>query len=279
MPPPLIMQITGKTELYGCIAHPVGHVRAPMIFNNLFNARNIDAVMLPINIAPEQLATAIAGLKALGNFKGAAVTIPFKMAIADLCDELGPGARAAQAVNAIAFGRDGRLYGDNFDGEGFVAGLLAENPKQQAKEAIFGGRNILVCGAGGAARAVLLALAHQNTAKIDVLNRTKAHADEAVMLTKKQVSDAPLHVVIKQQINFAGYDMIINASALGLQENDPLPLDLDRLRADCLICDIIMIPEKTKLIRAAEASGRPYHLGRHMLDYQIEMIGQFIGAF
>ena len=74
------------------------------------------------------------------------------------------------------------------------------------------------------------------------------------------------------------YDIVINATPLGLHENDPLPLDIDLLRADCLVCDIIMILERTRLILAAQQTGRPVHIGRYMLDYQIDLIGAFIGA-
>ena len=123
-----IRAVTGTTRLFGCIASPTDHVRAPMIFNRIFAERNIDAVMVPVDISAEQLSEGIKGLKKLGNFKGAAVTIPHKLNLAALCDELGPGARAAAAVNAVRFADDERLLGDNFDGHGFVAGHLQGLP-------------------------------------------------------------------------------------------------------------------------------------------------------
>ena len=152
----LIRAVRGTTRLFACIACPTDHVRAPMIFNKIFTERDIDAVMVPVNIPAEQLAEGIKGLKALGNFEGAAVTIPHKLNLAALCDELGPGARAAAAVNAIRFTDDGRLLGDNFDGHGFVAGLLGENPTDIAPEHILQDKSVLIVGAGGAARAIAL---------------------------------------------------------------------------------------------------------------------------
>ena len=98
-----IRAVTGTTRLFGCIASPTEHVRAPIIFNRIFAERNIDAVMVPVDIPAEQLSEGIKGLKTLGNFKGAAVTIPHKLNLAALCDELGPGARATAAVNAVRF--------------------------------------------------------------------------------------------------------------------------------------------------------------------------------
>ena len=274
-----IRAVSGTTSLFGCIACPTDHVRAPMIFNRIFTERNIDAVMVPVDIPIEQLAEGIKGLKALGNFKGAAVTIPHKLNLAALCDELGPGAKAAAAVNAVRFTDDGHLLGDNFDGHGFVAGLLGENPTDVSPEKILKDKSILIIGAGGAARAIALSLAEQPISRVDVTNRTHSRAEEAVQLVHKLGGNTKVFAIQKNDINFHTYDMVINSTSLGLQENDEMPLDINLLRADCLVCDIIMIPEQTRLILAAHQSGRPVHIGRYMLDYQVDLIGEFIGAY
>ena len=178
----VIRAVKGTTRLFGCIACPTDHVRAPMIFNRIFTERDIDAVMVPVDIPKEQLAEGIKGLKSLSNFRGAAVTIPHKLNVAELCDELGPGARAAGAVNAVCFTDDGRLLGDNFDGHGFVAGLLGENPADMLPEHILKDKSVLIVGAGGAARSIALSLAEQLVARVDVTNRTHSRAEEAVKL-------------------------------------------------------------------------------------------------
>ena len=274
-----IKAVTGTTRLFGCIASPTNHVRAPMIFNRIFTERHIDAVMVPVDIPAEQLAEGIEGLRAFGNFKGAAVTIPHKLNLAALCDELGPGARAAAAVNAVRFTDDGRLLGDNFDGHGFVAGLLGENPTDVEPERILQDKTVLIVGAGGAARAIALSLAEQPVARIDVTNRTHRRAEEAVHLVQNISSGADVFAIQAADIDFQDYDVVINATPLGLLETDEMPLDTDLLRADCLVCDIIMIPERTRLISAAQRTGRPVHIGRYMLDYQVHLIGEFIGAY
>ena len=274
-----IAPVTGTTRLFGCIASPTDHVRAPMIFNQIFTELGIDAVMVPVNIPAERLQEAVQGLRALGNFDGAAVTIPHKLTLAELCDDLGPGAQAAAAVNAVRFDADGRLYGDNFDGHGFVAGLLGENPAEEAPETIVNGKSILIVGAGGAARAIALSLSEHSVRRVDVMNRTHSRAEEAVQLVHRLRDNAPVTALPAAEVTFDSYDIVINATPLGLHEEDSLPLDIERLRAGCLVCDIIMIPERTRLIEAAEQSGRPVHIGRHMLDYQIDLIGAFIGAY
>ena len=273
-----IAPVTGTTRLFGCIACPTDHVRAPMIFNQIFTEQNIDAVMVPIDIPPQHLEKAVKGLQALGNFEGAAVTIPHKLTLADLCDELGPGAQAAAAVNAVRFDADGRLYGENFDGHGFVAGLLGENPAAEAPDALLQDKSVLILGAGGAARAIALSLSEHPVAGVDITNRTHSRAEEAAELVLRLRADANIAAVPAYRVAYDSYDMVINATPLGLHDTDPLPMDVDLLAPDCLVCDIIMIPERTRLIEAAERSGRTVHIGRHMLDYQIELIGRFIGA-
>ena len=92
-------------------------------------------------------------------------------------------------------------------------------------------------------------------------------------------SRADVFAIQASDIDFQHYDIVINATSLGLHENDDMPLDIELLRSDCLVCDIIMIPERTRLITAAQQSGRPVHIGRYMLDYQVDLIGEFIGAY
>ncbi|MGB1470551.1 MAG: shikimate dehydrogenase family protein [Candidatus Puniceispirillaceae bacterium] len=273
-----LSKITGTTDVFACIAYPASHVRAPMIFNRIFLEKDLDNVMVALAIPPEGLAAAMEGLRALGNFKGAAVTIPHKMPLAALCDELGPGAQAAEAVNAIAFTKDRRLIGDNFDGEGFVAGLRGENPCGDAEGKVFTDKKILLIGAGGAGRAIALALAGCDVGQIDITNRTPENAEKAVRLAKKIVPDARMQTIAGEAVKFDSYDMVINATPLGLHGDDPMPFDVHLLSESCLVCDIIMVPERTALIDAAEARGLKVHLGRHMLDYQMQLIGKFIGA-
>ncbi|MCE2518088.1 MAG: shikimate dehydrogenase, partial [Alphaproteobacteria bacterium] len=138
--------IKGPTKLFGVIADPIDHVRAPMVFNPVFAERGIDAVMVPLHITPDDLELSIRGLAAMPNMGGICVTIPHKMTMARLCDELGLAAQLTGAVNAVRF-EDGRLIGDNFDGEGFTAGLTGEGHS-------LNGANVVMIGAGGAARAI-----------------------------------------------------------------------------------------------------------------------------
>ena len=123
---PATLSITGTTRVYGVIADPIAHVRAPMVFNPLFEQKGTDAVMVPVHAPADRLETVLDGLKAQPNFGGLAVTVPHKLAIMELCDEVGRQGRLVGAVNAVRFDEKRQMIGDNFDGAGFVAGMRAE---------------------------------------------------------------------------------------------------------------------------------------------------------
>lgn len=265
------LQLSGAARIYGTLAHPADHVRAPTLFTAKFAELGLDKVMIPIDVRAEDLTSMIEVLRRQINFEGAAVTIPHKIELAKLCDELGETGQLTGAVNAIAFDTEGRLLGDNFDGKGFVAGLYGEGFSLQDKK-------ILMVGAGGAARAVGLALAKEPLAGLDICNRSP---DKAEWLAGRlgEVTGQTVAAVPNPPADMGQYDMIVNTTSLGLHDGDALPIGLDGVQADCVICDIIMIPERTAWMQAAEARGLTVHAGRHMLDYQMDLIAAFIGAW
>ena len=261
--------VTGTTRVFGTIAHPADHVRAPMVFNPLFAARGLDHVMVPVDVPPAALADVVRALRGMPNFGGLAVTIPHKMEMAKLCDTLGPEAQLTGAVNAVRFDADGSMHGDNFDGAGFVAGL-----RHQGHEPA--GKTVLMVGAGGAARAIALALCEAGVGRLLISNRTAEKADAIV----QALADLGGHHQAKTAVGHdgAGVDMIVNTTSLGLHDGDALPIPLDEAGANTLIAEIIMVPAHTAWLADAEARGMTTHYGRHMLDCQIDLIGDFIGA-
>ena len=263
--------VEGATRVFGVIAHPVDHVRAPMVFNPRFAAAGLPHIMVPINAPPEKLEIIINGLRAIPNFGGLAVTIPHKMPLADLCDSVGTAAQLTGAVNAVRFDDDGKMHGDNFDGAGFVAGAVGNGYD-------VAGKAILLIGAGGAARAIAAALIEAKIGKLTIANRSLGKAEEFASLLADKTGFADVHAAALVDCDGSDADMIINSTSLGLKRGDPLPLALDAVRADTVIADIIMVPAETEWLAAAQKAGLRVHYGRHMLDYQIDLIGQFIGA-
>lgn len=264
--------ITGKTKIFGVIADPIDHVRAPMVFNPVFVEQGIDAVMVPIHLKAAQLGAQLSALAHMPNMGGICVTIPFKLDVAALCDELGLAAQMTGAVNAVRFD-EGRLIGDNFDGAGFTAGLKGEGYDLK-------GKSVLMIGAGGAARAIAASLSAEPIASLGIANRTRDKADAIKSLITAHHPNATIVIVDQNDIDLAiaEYDIIINTTSLGLHDGDAMPCALDHARTDTVIADIIMIPEITSWMAAAQDKGLNVHAGRHMLDYQRDLIGRFIGA-
>ncbi|MEL0142200.1 MAG: shikimate dehydrogenase [Alphaproteobacteria bacterium] len=264
--------VDGNSRVFGVIAHPVTHVRAPMVFNPRFAAAGLDHIMVPIDAPPDSLEDIIRGLQRMPNFGGLAVTIPHKLAMAELCDDLGTVARLTGAVNAVRFDPDGRLYGDNFDGAGFVAGCRGNGFEVT-------GKTVLMLGAGGAARAIAAALCEAGVGQLTIANRNLANAQQLVDLLVTDGGFANVSAQPLAETDGAGVDMIINSTSLGLHADDPVPLALNQVSKNTVIADIIMVPAETKWLQDAKQRGFAIHYGRHMLDYQIDLIGRFIGAF
>ena len=264
--------VDGNSRVFGVIAHPITHVRAPMVFNPRFVASGLGHIMVPIDARSDSLEDIVRGLQCMRNFGGLAVTIPHKLPMAELCDDLGTMARLTGAVNAVRFGPDGRLYGDNFDGAGFVAGCRGNGYEVT-------GKTVLMLGAGGAARAIAAALCEAGVGQLTIANRNLAKAQQLVGLLVTDGGFTNVTVKPMSKIDGAGVDMIINSTSLGLHADDATPLSLDQVANDTLIADIIMVPAETRWLQEAAQRGLAVHYGCHMLDYQIDLIGQFIGAF
>lgn len=262
------MNVTGKARLYAIVGDPIAHVRVPMVFNARFAARGIDAACVPLHVTAARLPAAIGGLRALENLDGFVVTAPHKHTMVGLCDEVVGEGRLVDAVNAVRRATDGRLVGDLFDGQGFVAGLRAAGHAVQGKRAF-------VAGAGGAASAVSFALARAGVAAIAIHNRT---APRAEALVRKLRAAYPACDVRTGPADPSGHDLAVNATAVGLEPGDPLPFDVSGLPRTTVVAEVLMKPEKTPLLVAAERHGCPIHLGRHMLDGQVDLMFEFFAA-
>jgi shikimate dehydrogenase len=262
------VNITGKARLYAIVGDPIAHVRVPAVFNARFAEQGTDAACVPLHVTAAGLVTAIGGLRALQNLDGFVVTAPHKHTMVALCDEVIGEGRLVGAVNAVRHEGGGRLVGDLFDGQGFVAGLRAAGHAPQGKRAF-------VAGAGGAASAVSFALARAGVAAITIHNRT---APRAEALARKLQAAYPSCDVRAGAADPAGHDLAVNATSVGLEPGDPLPFEVSALGHATVVAEVLMKPEKTPLLVAAERRGCPIHLGRHMLDRQVDLMFEFFAA-
>lgn len=260
-----LTDITGTTRILGILADPIAHVKAPPGINGIAIRRGRDAVMVPFQVAPDALPAFAAALRSLKSFDGGIVTVPHKGAMAGLCDEVSRRARAMGAVNVIRREDDGRLVGDMLDGAGFLSGLAAAAIP-------VAGRRIYLAGAGGAASAIAFAFAEAGVAQLTLANRTRAKAQD---LRERIVSAYPGAPVSVGTDDPSGHDVVVNGTSLGMRPGDPFPLDADRLTSDMVVAEVIMEPEITPLLARAKEKGCAIHLGKPMLDHQLELMADF----
>jgi shikimate dehydrogenase len=261
-------EISGTTRLVVIMADPIAHVRTVQAMNALFARRGTDTVIVPCHVGGDDLARAVAGLRAIRNFTGAVITVPHKAAALHLCDTLGDEARLVGAVNGLRVLPDGSLAGQMFDGQGFVRGLQAEGIDPA-------GHHALVIGAGGAASAVAVSLARAGVASLAIANRTIAKAEE---LAERIAAAFPAVAVSAGPASGAGKTLVVNGTSLGLAEGDRLPLDPESLAAGTIVAEVVMTPETTALLHAAKLRGCRIHLGRHMLAGQLEPLADFVSG-
>jgi shikimate dehydrogenase len=264
---PFIVRITGTTRVFYILGDPVAQVRAPEVFNHLFQQHGIDAVLVPLKLPAAALPGFLEhGLKA-ENFGGLWATMPHKPALAQLLQPSDPVAQVAGAVNAVRRGANGQLEAALFDGIGFVKGLDHFCIPVAC-------RRVLVVGAGGGGHAVAAALAQRAPAHLAVFNRTPERA--RALVQRLNALNGPVATVAASS-NPAGYDLIINCTSQGLKPGDALPFDPATAAPHAAVVDIIMSREPTPLLLACRARGLRAEAGFEMLVQQAPEYMRFFG--
>jgi len=250
------MSATKEFGLAGIIGMPVAHSRSPVVHNYWLEEHGLPGRYVLLPVKPERLADALKGLVALG-FRGVNVTTPHKQAVMPLLDHVDPMATKIGAVNTIVVEPDGTLRGFNNDGNGFLQSLRDEKADWKPDDG-----PIVVVGAGGASRAILVALASQGAKEIRLVNRTRETAD-----TLAHLLGGPIEVVPWEQRAqaLAGAATLINATTQGSAGKPPLDLPLDTLPRDAIVGDAIYVPQETPLLAAARARGNRTVNGLGML--------------
>jgi len=250
------MSATKEFGLAGIIGMPVAHSRSPVVHNYWLEEHGLPGRYVLLPVKPERLADALKGLVALG-FRGVNVTTPHKQAVIPLLDHVDPMATRIGAVNTIVVEPDGTLRGFNNDGNGFLQSLRDEKADWKPDDG-----PIVVVGAGGASRAILVALASQGAKEIRLVNRTRETAD-----TLAHLLGGPIEVVPWEQRAqaLAGAATLINATTQGSAGKPALDLPLDTLPRDAIVGDAIYVPKETPLLAAARARGNRTVNGLGML--------------
>jgi shikimate dehydrogenase len=207
--------IDGKTKLIAHLGFPTEAFKAPMIYNPYFRKHGINAVVVPMGCRPEEYAAFLRLLFRLSNIHGALVTMPHKVATVALLDEASVSVKIAGACNAIRIDPDGRLVGDMFDGEGFVRGV-------QRKGRTLTGARVLVLGCGGVGSAIAASLAKAEVAKLALFD---VHSPMMDGLAERLRAHYPELKIDVGSADPADFDIVVNATPLGMKVDDPLPID------------------------------------------------------
>jgi len=256
-------KINGQTRIVGVIGDPVQHSRSPQMHNAAIVERKLDYVYVPFHVRSGELQEAIEGFKAL-NVLGVNVTIPHKQTVMSILDDVSHEATLIGAANTLIF-CDGRVSGDNTDAQGFLRAMTEEGIDIPV------GGSAVVLGAGGAARAVVVALALSGLDLITIANRTEWKAiqfeKDLATISETEISAVDL---ASNQLNLAirSADLLVNTTSVGMQETDQLLIDPDFLNPGTIVYEIVYTPPETPLLRVAREKGCQTIGGIGMLVHQ-----------
>jgi shikimate dehydrogenase len=261
------MAIDGKTELIAHLGFPTHAFKAPLIYNPYFEHAGINAVVVPMACEPAAFPQVLPALFAMGNVRGALITMPHKVSVLELLDEVTPTVRVAGACNAVKRLPDGRLQGDQFDGAGFVRGV-------QRKGLQLRGARALVVGCGGVGCAIAASLAGAGVGALALFDVQDGAADA---LAGRLRTHYPAVEVSTGSRDPAGFDLVVNATPLGMAPGDALPVDVSRLDARTFVGEVVMRSETTAFLQAARERGCRTQVGVDMLFEMIPAYLEFFG--
>lgn len=259
--------ITGRGKVIAHVGYPTESFKAPMIYNPWFEAKRIDAVVVPVGVKAEDFASVMPALLRVTTLHGALLTMPHKVSVLALADEVTPTAQIAGAANALLKRPDGTLLADMFDGAGFVRGV-------ERKGRAIAGARVIVSGCGGVGSAISASLAACGPARLMLFDRDAAVADALAGRLRQHYRGLDVQTGSNDP---AGFDLVVNATPLGMKPTDKLPFDVDRIAPDAFVGEVVMKEEYTKLLRAAREKGCAVQVGTDMLFEMIPAYLEFFG--
>jgi shikimate dehydrogenase len=253
------VRITGATRFIAHLGYPTTTFRAPMIYNPYFAAEGIDAVVVPMGCRADAFSDTIRSLSKMSNFLGALITMPNKIAAAELAVVVSTAAQVCGSANAIRCDADGQLVADMFDGEGFVRGL-------RRKRVTVEGASAYVTGAGGVGSAIAASLAQAGVVRLAINDVSAAQKDR---LAGRLKDHFPALDVVTGPADLGAFDIVVNATPLGMSADDPMPLAVNDISPDAVVGDVVLSKAVTPLLAAATARGCRTQNGLDMLFEQI----------
>ena len=259
--------INGNTELIAHIGYPTYTFKSPMIYNPYFEKKGINAVVMPMGCKSIDYPVFLRSVFQLANIRGALITMPHKVVTVDLVDEVTPTVKVAGACNAVKKAPDGRLVGDMFDGLGFVRGLQRKGLKTN-------GKRVLVVGSGGVGSAIAASLA---ASEIKTIALFDSNSQSAEKLGDRLNTHFPAVEVLLGRNDPEGFDLIVNATPLGMKEGDPMPVDINKISPESFVGEVVLKDEMTAFLQAANKRGCKVQIGSDMLFEQIPVYLEYFG--
>ncbi len=259
--------LSGKTTLIAHIGYPTEAFKAPLIYNPWFEKHGIDAMVVPMGVKAEDYPVSLRQIFKFSNILGALVTMPHKVTTLGLADEVSVTAKIAGAANALLKRADGTLLADQFDGTGFARGVARKGFKTK-------GSRILVVGTGGVGSPIAASLAADGAASISLFDLNTASAEGLASRLKTYYPDMEVKVTSNDPADF---DLVVNATPLGMKPDDPLPFDVTRLAPSTFVGEVVMKQEITPMLKAAIERGCKYQVGTDMLFEMIPAYLEFFG--
>lgn len=259
--------LSGKTTLIAHIGYPTEAFKAPLIYNPWFEKHGIDAMVVPMGVKAEDYTLSLRQIFKFSNIHGALVTMPHKVTTIGLADEVSITAKIAGAANALLKRADGTLLADQFDGAGFARGVARKGFKTR-------GSRILVIGTGGVGSPIAASLAADGAASISLFDVNAASAEGLASRLKTYYPEMEVRLASNDP---EGFDLVVNATPLGMNPGDPLPFDVTRLAPSTFVGEVVMKQEITPMLQAAIARGCKVQVGTDMLFEMIPAYLEFFG--
>jgi shikimate dehydrogenase len=269
-----VIPVSGTTRVFPVIGWPVEQVKAPAIYNAYFAKHDIDAVCVPMRVAPEHYAGFVKSMMSAPNVGGICVAIPHKAATITVGDIATHAALAAGAANAIFRDKDGRIIADLIDGEGFVRALDVtaapegfDYPQCAA----------LIVGCGGVGSAIAASLADRGIARLGLVDIDPTVVSGLAERLRKHYPATIVMTMSAGSVDETDYDLLVNGTPLGMNHGDPMPFSLESAKASAVIADCGMKTENTELLRVAAERGHRIQKGKEMLFEQAPLYMERFG--
>lgn len=262
--------ISGTTRLYPIVGHPVSQVKSPDLFNPQFAAQDIDAVMIALDVVPEQFPAFVEVMRHAENMKSAVITVPHKQQAAQLAQQKTPIVQALGAANLLRVNEDGEIEGDMVDGEGFVAALRSNGIHH------FGDTSAFLAGCGGAGSAIAWSLLESGVPQLSLFDRDHNRSEWLADILRTRFPHQPVSTV--DTAPSPQHGLVINATTAGMAPDITIPIPVNSLCPCMLVADIVTKPVMTPLLLAAQEIGCEIQTGPEHTIGLAQKMADFLGT-